>query len=261
MNAIQHLENVIENGSSFSIGDSLSQGFDIWKGNIGDFIGMMVVYMLIVMGIGLVPLAGQIVSSILVSPALLLGGVICSYLMHYRQPSDFSNFFDGFANWKDIVIINLIIYGLSILFLIPIIFVIGFQFFDFAGDSFISNEYMFDDISTTAIIGIFAVAFAFAFVILNLSQAIYINHFYKISPLKSLKYSWRIVIRQWFKVLLYLFLMSIICSLGLIALIIGVIVTISMIFPMTFSLFKNITHLDDYIDQNPYDGMTSEVTY
>jgi hypothetical protein len=65
---------------------------------------------------------------------------------------------------------------------------------------------------------------------------------------------------QWFLIFFFLIVVGIISALGFIAFIIGIFVTLSFIFPMTYVSFAGITRLHEYLSDgfNVTDNLIEE---
>jgi uncharacterized membrane protein len=92
------LDNVISNGYDFQLSSYISRGFHIFGRNPGYFIGYFIVYLAIVIILSIIPLFGQIASS-LIGGALLAGFYIVADRIERNEEVTFANFFEGFRSW------------------------------------------------------------------------------------------------------------------------------------------------------------------
>ncbi len=92
----QKIEQLLQNGYSFSVSEVLSEAWQITKSKIGIFIGFWLTYGIISGVLSNIPLIGQLISSFIIGPALMAGlAIYLDRYLHNDQP-EFSNFFDGF---------------------------------------------------------------------------------------------------------------------------------------------------------------------
>ena len=66
-----HIESAIQNGYDFKIGDYFNNGLEIFKKNPGGYLGYVVVFFLISMVTGLIPILGTLIG-IVINPPLLV---------------------------------------------------------------------------------------------------------------------------------------------------------------------------------------------
>ena len=91
------LDELIQRNYSVDTGRFISRGWEIFKQNLGGFIGFLLVSLLINIGLALIPLAGSIASAIISGP-LNAGNFIVAFKIGKRQQVTFSDFFKGFQN-------------------------------------------------------------------------------------------------------------------------------------------------------------------
>jgi uncharacterized membrane protein len=119
-NVQSRLDAISQNGYNFRLGDYISQGFNIFGKNAGLFIGYLLVYFMISIVLGLIPLIGSI-GSLLISGALAAGFIIVAEKTAKGDYVSFSNFFDGFKDWVNLFLVGLISGLLVVLAVIPAI--------------------------------------------------------------------------------------------------------------------------------------------
>lgn len=186
-------------GFDFSIGDCLSEAFEIFKQNIFGFIG----FLLILMAINITPTffgfaageTGGMTSSLFsliatfISIPLGVGPAIVAKKIKYNEPYSFNNFFGGFNYFG-----NLLIAGILMMFAI----LFGFIFF------IIPSIYL-------------AIAFGWTnFMVV----------FPELSSVDALSTSRKVIHKNWIKMLLFGFVLGLVVLAGFIAFGIGVLVAI-----------------------------------
>lgn len=91
----QKVERLRTQGYEVNISGYISEAFAIFKKDAGSFIGYTLVFIAISVGLGLIPIIGQIASAI-ISPALVIGYAVVSQRIRKGEAYGFNNFFDGF---------------------------------------------------------------------------------------------------------------------------------------------------------------------
>ena len=91
------VEAILNRGYSFELSQYISKGFNIFNRNAGLFIGYLLVYFAISIGLSLIPILGQL-ASVVISGALMAGYFIVADKTEKGEYVEFSNFFDGFKS-------------------------------------------------------------------------------------------------------------------------------------------------------------------
>jgi uncharacterized membrane protein len=114
------LDNVISNGYNFELSSYISRGFHIFGRDSGYFIGYFIVYLAIVIILSIIPLFGQIASS-LIGGALLAGFYIVADRISQDEDISFSHFFEGFQSWLPLFVGSLLKGLIAIALFIPLV--------------------------------------------------------------------------------------------------------------------------------------------
>ncbi len=120
------IPDVIQNGYTVDIGKYLGEGWEIFKKNIGGFVGFTVITLLIGVLTGFLPdnakPLGNIASVVLAGP-LNAGLFIVAFKLLKQRPTTFGDFFLGFNNFLQFFIANLLmgilVVAASFLLLLP----------------------------------------------------------------------------------------------------------------------------------------------
>lgn len=91
----EKVENLIGTGFSVNIGNYVNKGFEIFKKDIGGFLGFTVLFIAISVVLGFIPIIGTI-GSIIITPALSVGFFVVARKIDKGESYSFNNFFDGF---------------------------------------------------------------------------------------------------------------------------------------------------------------------
>lgn len=251
----EHLETALSQ-SRFDIGGFISEGFGLWKKAPGSFIGFMLLSFVISMVLSMIPVVGSVISSLFVSSCLSLGAYMVVDRIDAGEGFSFENFFDGFKRIGDVVIQNLIVFVIALVLIIPFAMMVGLAFFKEAmvGDPMAMG---FENFNAWSFLALLPLAYA----VLLLTFALPILGFYRLNPWESLQYSARFAHKHWIMIFLFFILVSIIVILGLLGLVIGIVVTASMMYPMFYVAFKNVTDWDGFNRQENIDPEIDSLDY
>jgi hypothetical protein len=241
-NTIAHLDKALAN-STFDLGEYLDDGFNIWKKRAFSFVGIFIVTMVCQKTLGYLPVIGPILYSFVVAPCITLGIFLGTQVIDDRDIDfRFDDFFSGFPLFTKLIVLYSIISLLAILIVTPLMLHIGvgnLEAFDVADPT----TFPVDSLSWTTILLMLPILYA----ALLVSYAIPMLGFYQLPPFKALTYSAKFIHKHWFKFFAFSLVVGFIVLLGLLAFIIGVVITGSMIYPMIYASFKDVTDLNGYL--------------
>lgn len=198
----ERVQDKIQNGYTFKFGEYISDGFRIFGQKPGMFIGYTLVYILIMVVLSVIPLVGGIARFLLSAP-LAAGFYIVAQKTYKGENVEFSNFFDGFSKYGNLLLAS---------FLVGLITVFGLVLLVFPG-IFLSVA-----LSFTSIIVIFT----------NKSGTDAIN------------LSFKIILKNWFPMFGFLIVLSLINMVGALALGIGLFVTIPASIAAIYVAYEDI---------------------
>jgi len=96
-------EEILENGYQLSIGDSISEGYDLFKEELGSFVGYTVVLFVLLSAASFIPLV-----NLLLTGPLMAGYFIMAHQIKTRNNTDFSIFFKGFDKFVPLLLFTII---------------------------------------------------------------------------------------------------------------------------------------------------------
>jgi uncharacterized membrane protein len=115
------LERLIENGYEFKFNQYLNDGFELFKKNIGGFVGFYFIVFGLSFSISLVlGDYGSIILNVL-QPALIAGAVLVANELYRGNSPDFSMFFQGFKYFLPLMLLGIVS---SLLIIVGLIFLI-----------------------------------------------------------------------------------------------------------------------------------------
>ncbi len=242
MNAYDHLEAVLTERTPFHTSEYFSEGYKLWKQHAKTFIIFTLILVLVQSILTSLPL-GDLANEIWFRHAAALGGVLVSHRIFLGKAYDTQDFLQGFKFSAQIILAHLLLVGIIIVLLLPILLAIGIgsltQFADFPLSVPVELLAGLGIWMGLLVIPIFYVLVLFAYVDCFIA-------FYNLPALDAIKYSVKFVHRQWFSVFGFFILIGLMVVAGLIGFIIGIVVTISMVYPIVYYSFQDMTQLEEF---------------
>lgn len=236
----QRLQEILQYGYRFDFGDYFSRGFDIFKKNIGGFVGFTALYFLINSFLNFIPVI-NIFASIFIMPVLVVGFYMVAYKLNMNQPTEFGDFFKGFDHFGSLVALTLVTTLIYIILLVPIIVAAGvgmMGFFDNSGLEFPFEAFMADfpwwSLILLAPIVYFGVSWTWApfFVV-----------FYKMGFWEAMETSRKIIQKNWFVVFGFLIVVGLLAIAGIIAFFVGILFSLPAAMCVLYAAFADVTNL------------------
>jgi hypothetical protein len=113
------IDQIISEANDFRFGDYLSRGFEIFKKDIGGFVVFTLVFFVLSVVIGLIPIVGSIANSLVITPALTVGFYLVARKLDLGEQNEFGNYFKGFDFVGQLALAALVTSVISLLALIP----------------------------------------------------------------------------------------------------------------------------------------------
>lgn len=186
--------------------DYIKEGFSIFKKDVGSFIGFTLVAIGISVVLALIPIIGSIASAF-ISPALMIGFVVVAGRIERGETYGFNNFFDGFQKVVPLFLGQLVS---GILAAIGMIFL------------FVPGIYL-------------AVAYAFVSLVIWFTNEDFWN---------SMEISRKIISKEWFSFFGFFLLIIVFNIAGLLALGIGLFVTVPVSYIALYLAYKDIVGIE-----------------
>jgi hypothetical protein len=238
------LEAVINDGYDFKFGEYISKGFNIFSRNAGLFVGYLFVYFAISLGLGIIPILGQLIS-FMISGALIAGFYVVADKTERGEYVQFSNFFDGFQSWAPLFVGAVLQVLLFLGFLIPFIFYFATKF-GFA--AFVDGEKPSIAAADFAIFGLLFLVLTYlglAFIYMP-----FFVIFDKMEAWEAMKMSKKIVDQHIFMHILFFFVLGFIMIIGVLPLLLGLIVTIPATICALYAAWADITRYHEDVKEN-----------
>ncbi|MEN9523166.1 MAG: hypothetical protein RL065_1543 [Bacteroidota bacterium] len=236
------IDDVLENGYSLSIGDVWSRGSDIWKKNIGGFLLYLILGYAIIMLAGLIPFAGSMATSFILSPAFSAGFFIVAYAISINGSATANDYTKGFKKMGDNALYVLFSAILLILIFIPVIISLISSLAFLLKADYKSAEGVRELMSILApVMGIAAICFAvamLAYVLLILAYPLI--HIYGLSAIDAIRVSARIVIKQYFTFVILMLTILLLNIGGVLCLLIGLLFTVPLSYCILYAAYELI---------------------
>jgi hypothetical protein len=97
------MQDLLDNGYGFSIGDAISEGYDLFRVKMGEFIGYTVVVILISLAASFIPFA-----SVVIGAPLTAGFFIMAHRIKTNGDTDFGVFFKGFDHFVQLILYSIV---------------------------------------------------------------------------------------------------------------------------------------------------------
>lgn len=233
----QKLANSLANGYEVKIGDYISRGYEILKANMGSFIGYTVLYFAITMVINFIPFL-NILGSLIVSPCLVFGFYLVANVISKQNANPpFNTFFNGFNYIAKLIVITLITFVVIMICFMPFIISVGVSIFTLqdSDNEEIWNAILAGPLPILAIGFLIMIYFSISWAFSSMVAV-----FHNKESWASMEISRKVVGKNWFMILLFLFVVGIIIGAGMLVLGIGIIFTLPLGMCSIYAAFEDI---------------------
>lgn len=237
------------NGYQIEIGKYISMAWENFKKAPGQYIGYLIVFFAILMGLSMVPFGG------LASPIFSIGFAIVANKIQRGEQIEFGNFFGGFKSNPGHLLLVGLISGLIIAAIMIPIFLIG------GVSMFVIGEGVLD--SSGANVGLLVILGFLAFIPiiylgLSWSWATYFVAFKGLDFWPAMEASRKIITREWFSFFGFAIVLGLIGMAGTLCLGFGLLVTIPLVSIASFIAFEQIVGLDNEHEIDLMDHLISD---
>lgn len=232
----QKLENSIANGYEFKLGDYISRGFDIFKSNMGGYIGYAILYFFIALVMALIP--GINLISSLFSSSFIFGYFLVSNSISAQGIiPPFGTFFNGFNHIGKLIVITLITLVAVIAAFLPFLFSVGTGIFGLAATT--NGSAVWDSVKSMLplLIGGLLVV---TYLSISWSFAGMIAVFHNMEAWAAMEKSRKVISKNWFMMLLFAIVLGFINLGGALCLGIGLLFTVPLSYCAMYAAFEDI---------------------
>lgn len=219
----------------------ISKGYEIFKKNVGGFIGFIILAFLIRMVATFIPSIGSIASIFLIP--LYIGVNVVAKKIDQNEQYEFGNFFDGYKKLGSLIgvafIQGLIAFLIMLIAFVPFFLLYGVDFF-----SNLENMTINDNRFVILIIMMFIliVLFMFIFIAWVLSSQLIV--FNNSSAWQSMEISRKIVSKKYFNWIGFMLLLGLVNFAGALCFLIGLLVTIPTTLCAMYVAYEDVVSLN-----------------
>ena len=246
-NTKHKIDELIRDGYDFKFGDYISQGFNIVNKNIGGFIGYTLVFYLIMIGLGIIPIIGSIALLVLIYP-LMVGYYIVAHKINNGESVEFGNFFDGTKRISDLLLLMGLLIVINIVAALPFFLVMGSTFMEIIE---LSAEPMQDPEEILALYS----NMNFGLLFLTYIPMIYLSVAYtwaaplvlfnNMRPWEAMEASRKVINKKWLWVFGFIVVMGFIGAAGAILLLVGMLYTIPVYMCGMYAAYADVIGVDN----------------
>jgi uncharacterized membrane protein len=250
-NAVAKIERIINEGYDFKFGEYISRGFSIVQKNWGGFIGFTILFLILVMVIGLIPIIGYVANTFFITPALTVGFYLVANKLWTGQNTEFGDFFKGFDNIGQLALTALVQNLIILATLIPFVLAIK--------DSGLLEWYMemlSDPIGMQGTQPPVPPSWAFILLLPTLYLAISYSWSYKFVVFNKMQFwdamesSRKLITKKWPIFFIFYIVIALIAGLGVIVLCVGILFTLPAYMCMMYAAFEDVTQLNADTEEN-----------
>lgn len=231
------VEEIIKNGYQFDLGEYISRGFKVFSKEWVLFSLYCLVSCFIIFASAL-----TIIGFVFLIFPIFMGYPIAADKVEAGEKLKFSDFFQGFKNYRSYAVLALIfVVGYALIY-IPFFFIYGFSFFDNFDGRFgvfslsLTIVYMF-----VMIIGVYLLMLCLFF-------APYLIHYGNYSGVEAIKASFKLSFKNFWWQLLFLLITGIIGGIGQYLCLIGMFASLPAAMVMNYMLVKTVLVNEDYVE-------------
>ena len=233
----RRIQEILNNGYEFDLGEFLSLGFDLFKKNIGGHVAFTVVFFFITLITAVIPVVGGF-ALLLLYPALSVGWFVAAHKDHKGEPQEFRNFFKGFDHLGSLAFMFLIMVVAYITVLLPFM-----KFFveniENNIDLIATELNFFEGIPTW----VYLVFIPFVYLAVSWRWAPMLIVFYKMKPWQALETSRMLIGRKFWMFLLFFVITGLIAQMGQVVFLVGLVLTYPIGMCMEYAAFASVTGL------------------
>jgi uncharacterized membrane protein len=236
------------NDYEFKMGDYISKGWKLGTSVFGYFILFIIVSIIISLCLSMIPIVGSLANSFVVSPSIGAGFILFLHEKNKTGQSDFGLVFKGFNKVGPLLVLQLILTFIMLALFIPLILsLLGmFSMDDLLSVASSDSEAIARiGASVVANFAVFYVGMFISFLLVMvfmifMSFTTYFIALGDLSAFESIKSSIDLVKKKFFSILLFGIVLVLINVAGVLALVIGIFVTMPVTMAAMYFMFYDI---------------------
>jgi len=217
------LKEALNGNYKFNFESYISRGFDITGRYTMGYIGFTILYIILAVVVSTIPVIGDYVNTLFVSPPLLVGYYIIAHNISFNKGFQFEQFFDGFNDIGQLALAALIQLALVTIIFFPMDYFMGFDATTWAESIIESPEEI--DLQTLLAsfsIGIFLLMIPFIYLTIAWMFAPLFIIFYKMPAWEAMETSRKLITKKWFTFFGFTIVLALIILAGLLLICVGV---------------------------------------
>lgn len=220
----------IENGYNFNFGAYLSDGFNVFTKQWLNFSLFTLVSFLMAV-VSTITIIGPMVIAL----ASIIGFGVVADKVQKNEPISFNDFFRGFDNLGQLIILALIQLSMIIVLYIPIIV------FSVLSIGSAKSDWGLSPITSLLILIYYPIMYIGLYAILgSLFFSVYLIHYGGYGAVEAVKTSFKLFKKNWLMLMLFIFIMNMVGGVGILLCVIGVLASYSLIGISYFMAAKDI---------------------
>lgn len=236
------LESIIEEGYTFKLGHYISRGFELFQKGAGNFIGFAFVAGIILVIAGIIPFIGSLLSNLILTPALFVGGYLAAHKLNLGERLEFGNFFKGFDFIGPLATAALVTNLIILLSLIPLLIVWYSNGLLTWASELMINPMVINDLPEIPMWSLLllvpmiylSIAYAWAYPFIA---------FYDMNFWEAMESSRRLISKQWGMFFLFFLTLGLLVVVGFMLFFVGALVAIPVLMCANYAAFAEITDL------------------
>ena len=233
---------ITEEDYHFDLGDYISRGFTLFQKSAGNFIGFAFLAGMILVVASLIPFIGSLLSNLILTPALMVGGYLAAHKLDRDEPLEFGTFFKGFDYLGQLALAALVTNLIILSSFIPMLIVWYLTgTFDWVWNA-IENPLATAEPPSFPLWSFLLLAPAVYFSIAY-SWAYHFIVFYGMEFWDAMETSRKIVSKKWGLFFLFFLALGLLVGLGFVLFFIGILVTFPVLICANYAAFADVTEL------------------
>ncbi|HHB78679.1 MAG TPA: hypothetical protein ENK85_05555 [Saprospiraceae bacterium] len=248
------MNSLLSEGYEFRFGDYISKGWSLLTANAGSFIIYSLIAAVTVFVVNLIPILGQLASSLVVSPALLAGFYYMAREADVEGHTELGTGFRAFNDLGKLIPVWLLTFLITILSAAPFLLLGGYRiitwYMAIQADPTAMMDGGIPDLGLSYILLIIPLYFSIAYAL-----AVPLVIFKDMNAWEAMETSRKIVTKKWFLFFLLQFVSGFIAGIGVLLLFIGIFFTYSMVVLPMYAAYKDIIGFDSETDEDELDHL------
>ena len=241
----QHLKKILEEGYEFKFGQYISQGFSLFGKNVGGFVVFGLLAGLIIMTVGIIPILGDLLSNLILLPALTVGVYLVANKIEKRIPTDFNDFFKGFDFVGQLALVALVSSMITIVATIPF-GIANWSMIEWGMGVFenpFEIEYQLEDFPGVPV-WTWLMLIPSIYLAVSYSWASMFVVFHKMNFWDAMETSRQFITQKWLIYFIFLIVIGLLAGMGVIFFFIGILFTYPIMLCAQYAAFADVTRLD-----------------